>query len=120
MQYDEINNCPNNFLEKKSIEIKTKVMSLQFVQDCSDVKKLVCLIEQNCGYLCQLYSVNVCYIAASYQNRTVTLKYLDYFSLEDKQKQNDVFNLNRFTDIFLPITNCELNINETLVDISGK
>ena len=61
-------------------------MSLQFVQDCSDAKKLVCLIEQNCGYLCQLYSVNVCYIAASYQNRTVILKYLDYSSLEDKQK----------------------------------
>lgn len=39
----------NVFLKKKSKEIYSKINQLQFGNNCSTSKKLVCEVEQNCG-----------------------------------------------------------------------
>ena len=124
LQDDKINSDSNNFLEKKSQEIKNKITSLQFVQNCSSVKKLVCEVEQSCGYLCQLHFLINCYIQAYYQNRTVIFKDLDTTNQLDKKRFTHhlalIPNLNRFQESFLPFSKCTIDTNETSVNILGK
>ena len=124
MHDDKINSDSNDFLEKKSQEIKNKITSLQFVQNCSNVKKLVCGVEQNCGYACQIHFLLFCFVHAYYQNRTVIFKDLDPTNELDKKRFTNhlalIPNLNRFQESFLPFTNCKINENEIVVDILGK
>jgi hypothetical protein len=94
----------NHFLEKKSKEIKDRILNLQFAKNCSNVKKLVCHIEHLCGFGCQLHFLIVCFLQAYYQNRTVIL-------IEPK--------LNIFSDTYLQFSNCDYNSNEKAVNISG-
>jgi len=120
---DKINSDSNDFLEKKSQEIKNKITSLQFVQNCSNVKKLVCGVEQNCGYACQIHFLLFCFVHAYYQNRTVIFKDLDPTNESDKKRlwgTNIISNLNRLNESFLPFSNCSINANEIVVDILGK
>jgi len=113
LEDDEINYDSNYFLELKSNSIKNKINSMQFVQDCSKVKKLVCEVEQRCGYMCQLHFLTICYIQAYYQNRTVIFK--DWKAANELDKQN----FNNFQDSFLPFSNCSIHTNESVVAISG-
>ncbi len=125
MQDNEVNSYSNSFLEKKAKEIKDKIRSLQFVDDCSTRKKLICEVEQQCGYLCQLHFLIVCHIQAYYQNRTVIFKDLDPLKIfkpgaKDKLGGHlDIIpNLNRFGESYLPFSNCNINEKETTVNIN--
>ncbi len=124
LQDNEINSYSNNFLEKKAKEIKDKISSLQFVDDCSTRKKLVCEVEQKCGYSCQLHFLIVCHIQAYYQNRTVIFKDLDPLKIfkpgsTDKLGGHlDIIpNLNRFGESYLPFSNCISIGNQTVFSI---
>ncbi len=119
MQDNEINSYSNNFLEKKAKEINDKIMGLQFVDDCLSRKKLICEVEQKCGYLCQIHFLIVCHIQAYYQNRTVIFKDLDPLNLlkpNVKYKLGghlDIIpNLNRFSESYLPFSNCNITGKE--------
>ena len=109
----------------KSQIIEEKLTNLQFVKDCSKVKKLVCEVYQNCGYLCQLHFLIVCYIQAYYQNRTVIFQDLNPLNVLDVPKFSRHLkfgpHLNRFGESYLPFSNCEYNPNETKILIqTGK
>ena len=114
----------NHFLANKSQKIAEKIRNLQFSKDCSKVKKLVCDVYQGCGYLCQLHFLIVCYIQAYYQNRTVIFKDLDPLNVLDLTKFRFLKvgpHINRFSESFLPFSNCEYNPNETMILIqTGK
>ena len=121
----EIIEISNQFLEIRSKKIEEKIRNLQFVEDCSNVKKLVCEVYQNCGYLCQLHFLIVCYIQAYYQNRTVIFKDLDPSNVLDQPKFSGHIKvgqyLNRFTESFLPFSNCVYNPNDSIIVIqTGK
>jgi hypothetical protein len=40
-----------NFLKKKSQDIHDKINKLQFGKNCSTARKLVCEVQQSCGFL---------------------------------------------------------------------
>ncbi len=87
-------------------------MNLQFVDDCPSRKKLICEVEQKCGYSCQLHFLIVCFIQAYYQNRTVIFK-----DLYDKQIKKKNSGINKFSESYLPFSNCNIIGNETVFSI---
>jgi hypothetical protein len=91
-------------------------MSLQFVGDCSTHKKLICEVEQKCGYGCQLHFLIMCHIQAYYQNRTVIFK--DLYGVQNKEgHQEKNPRINSLSDSYLPFSNCNGIGNETVFNI---
>ena len=105
-------------MENQSRNIEEKIKKLQFSKECLNMKKLICEVYQDCGYLCQLHFLIVCYIQAYYQNRTVIFKDVDPLNILDLPKLSSHLkvgpHLNRFGESFLPFGNCEYNPNETI------
>ncbi len=116
MQDNEVNSYSNNFLEKKAKEIKDKIRSLQFVDDCPSRKKLICEVDQKCGYSCQLHFLIVCFIQAYYQNRTIIFK--DLYDKNNQGGNQENNRINRFGDSYLPFSNCNIIGNETVFSIN--
>ena len=50
MQDYVVNKEPKKFLENKSKKYLNKILRLQFVPNCSNAKKLICYVEQYCGF----------------------------------------------------------------------
>jgi hypothetical protein len=48
---DKITRKAKYFLKKKSRDINARINQLQFGRNCSTAKKLVCEVQQNCGFL---------------------------------------------------------------------
>ena len=87
------------------------------MDDCSTRKRLLCEVDQKCGYSCQLHFLVVCHIQAYYQNRTVILK--DLYGIQNlggHQEKNP--RINRFSESYLPFSNCNINRKETTVNIN--
>ncbi len=103
LKNEEVNFDSNNFLEKKSYEIKNKIRNLQFPKNCKSVKKLVCEVEPKCGFMCQLHFLILCFIHAYYQNRAVIFKDLQTYNPDS----------NRFQDSYLPFSDCTVENNQS-------
>lgn len=74
---NEINLYRKLKLEEKSNEIKLKINRLKNERNCNHTRSLICVVQQSCGYLCQLHFLTVCFIQAYYSDRTVIFKDLD-------------------------------------------
>lgn len=62
----------------KSQEMKLKLTKLQNETYCKNNKQLICLVEQACGFGCQLQWFIVCSIRAYYSNRSLIFKDNDF------------------------------------------
>ena len=94
-------------LEKISRNLFLKLNHLQNPSNCNDTKKLVCVVEQTCGFGCQLHFLLVCFIRGYYSNRTVIFKDLDpkTFRIQENANVNMSIpidsNTNRFSNRYL-------------------
>ncbi len=84
-------------LELISKNLSSKLNHLQNPQNCNHTKKLVCVVEQTCGFACQLHFLLVCFIRGYYSNRTVIFKDLDPKKFQNISLKIDP-NTNRFSN----------------------
>lgn len=110
---NEINKFRKQKLEEKSNEIKQNINRLKNVKDCDQARKLICVVKQSCGYLCQLHFLTVCFIQAYYTNRTVIFKDLDP---KTTYKHDSLIkfstNINRFEQSYEAFSHCPLIEND--------
>lgn len=99
MMDEEYNSISDDFLTKKSKEIYHKLHSLQYPENCSSVKTMICDVKQLCGFLCQLHFFLVCIAKAYYYNRSVV------FIDSGNEK------INRFHHSYEPFGKCGITQN---------
>ncbi len=64
-------------LEKISLKLFLNLNKLQNPASCNDTKKLVCYVDQTCGFTCQIHFMLACFIRGYYANRTIIFQDLD-------------------------------------------
>jgi len=86
-------------LEKISLKLFLNLNKLQNPASCNDTKKLVCYVDQTCGFTCQIHFMLVCFIRGYYANRTIIFQDLDPMNPSNTIKLNP--NTNRFSKRYL-------------------
>ena len=93
---------------------------MQNSTNCDSARKLVCAVNQYCGYVCQLHFYIVCHLQGYYLNRTVIFKDLD--PKVDKGIGSHIVlvsDINRFKDTYDFLESCSYNPNDVL-DVEGN
>ena len=73
--------------------VQNRLKSLQNPSECSSARKLVCNLNKDCGYGCQIHHAVYCFIVAYGTERTLILK-----------SHGWRYNKKGFEDVFLPLS----------------
>lgn len=101
IKYEILLDYPNQEkkLEKISLKLFLNLNKLQNPASCNDTKKLVCYVDQTCGFTCQIHFMLACFIRGYYANRTIIFQDLDPMNPSNTIKLNP--NINRFSKRYL-------------------
>ena len=75
---DELSRFNNEKLWQKADEIQASLELLQNRMSCNPNNTLVCNINVNCGFGCQLHLLSICLLGAYANNRTLVLNATDF------------------------------------------